>query len=133
MNNLSATGNAGNDAEVRFTSDGTAIASWSIALTSGYGKNEKTTWLRCNMFGKRGETIAQYIKKSSQMGVNGEISLNTYKGKDGAEKTSLECNVQSVTLLGKKDSNGAGSAPQNKGAGNTNPADFDTLADDVPF
>ena len=65
MNNLSATGNAGNDAEVRFTSDGTAIASWSIALTSGYGKNEKTTWLRCNMFGKRGETIAQYIKKGT--------------------------------------------------------------------
>ena len=132
MNNLSATGNAGNDAEVRFTSDGTAIASWSIALASGYGKNEKTTWLRCNMFGKRGETIAQYIKKGSQVGVNGEISLNTYKGKDGAEKTSLECNVQAVTLLGKKDSNGAGSAPQNKGAGNTNPADFDD-DESVPF
>jgi len=127
MNNLSATGNAGNDAEVRFTSDGTAIASWSIALTSGYGKNEKTTWLRCNMFGKRGETIAQYIKKGSQVGVNGEIALNTYKGKDGAEKTSLECNVQAVTLLGKKD---AVSNPTK----NTDATDLSDLESDlIPF
>ena len=128
MNNLSATGNAGNDAEVRFTSDGTAIASWSIALTSGYGKNEKTTWLRCNMFGKRGETIAQYIKKGSQVGVNGEISLNTYKGKDGAEKTSLECNVQAVTLLGKTEP----SAPKEAGKANGHqPQPEDD--DEIPF
>ena len=128
MNNLSATGNAGNDAEVRFTSDGTAIASWSIALTSGYGKNEKTTWLRCNMFGKRGETIAQYIKKGSQVGVNGEISLNTYKGKDGAEKTSLECNVQSVTLLGKKEL----SAPKEAGKANGHQPQPED-GDEIPF
>ena len=128
MNNLSATGNIGSDAEVRFTSDGTAIASWSIALTSGYGKNEKTTWLRCNMFGKRGETIAQYIKKGSQVGVNGEISLNTYKGKDGAEKTSLECNVQAVTLLGKKEL----SAPKEAGKANGHQPQLED-GEDVPF
>ena len=128
MNNLSATGNIGSDAEVRFTSDGTAIASWSIALTSGYGKNEKTTWLRCNMFGKRGETIAQYIKKGSQVGVNGEISLYTYKGKDGAEKTSLECNVQAITLLGKKEP----SAPKEAGKANGHQPQPED-GDEIPF
>lgn len=133
MNNLSATGNIGSDAEVRFTKDGTAVAGFSFALSSGYGDKKKTTWLRCSIIGKRGETLAPMLTKGTQIALNGEISLNEYVAKDGTNKSSVECLVQSVTLLGKKDSNGAGFAPQNKGAGNTNPADFDTLEDDVPF
>jgi single-strand DNA-binding protein len=103
MNNLSATGNIGSDAEVRHTADGTVITSWSVAVSSGYGKNEKTNWVRCSLFGKRGETLAQYLKKGTQVGINGEISLNEYEAKDGSIKTTLELNVSSVTLLGKKD------------------------------
>jgi single-strand DNA-binding protein len=103
MNNLSATGNIGGDAEVRHTADGTIITSWSVAVSSGYGKNEKTNWVRCSLFGKRGETLAQYLKKGTQVGVNGEISLNEFEAKDGSIKTTLELNVSNVTLLGKKD------------------------------
>jgi single-strand DNA-binding protein len=55
------------------------------------------------MFGERGEKIAQYLKKGTQVGVNGEISLNEYVAKDGTNKSSIELNVSSVTLLGKKD------------------------------
>lgn len=103
MNNLSATGNIGSDAEVRHTASGTVVTSWSVAVTSGFGKSEKTNWVRCNMFGERGEKIAQYLKKGTQVGVNGEISLNEYVAKDGTNKSSIELNVSSVTLLGKKD------------------------------
>jgi len=103
MNNLNAVGNIGSDAEVRFTKEGTAIASFSFALSSGYGDKKKTTWLRCSIIGKRGETLAPMLNKGSQVAITGEISLNEYVAKDGSNKSSLECLVNNVTLLGKKD------------------------------
>jgi single-strand DNA-binding protein len=104
MNNLSATGNIGSDAEVRHTASGAVITSWSFALSSGYGDKRKTTWLRCNLFGDRGEKLAPMLLKGTQVAVNGEISLNEYVAKDGTNKSSIELNVSSVTLLGKKES-----------------------------
>jgi single-strand DNA-binding protein len=103
MNNLSATGNIGSDAEVRHTASGAVITSWSFALSSGYGDKRKTTWLRCNLFGDRGEKLAPMLLKGTQVAVNGEISLNEYVAKDGTNKSSIELNVSNVTLLGKKD------------------------------
>lgn len=103
MNNLSATGNIGSDAEVRHTAGGAVITSWSFALSSGYGDKRKTTWLRCNLFGDRGEKLAPMLLKGTQVAVNGEISLNEYVAKDGTNKSSVELNVSNVTLLGKKD------------------------------
>ncbi len=103
MNNLNAVGNIGSDAEVRFTKEGTAIASFSFALSSGYGDKKKTTWLRCSIIGKRGETLAPMLNKGSQVAITGEISLNEYVAKDGTNKSSLECLVSNVTLLSKKD------------------------------
>lgn len=104
MNNLSATGNIGSDAEVRHTPSGAVITSWSFALSSGYGDKRKTTWLRCNLFGDRGEKLAPMLLKGTQVALNGEISLNEYVAKDGTNKSSIELNVSNVTLLGKKDS-----------------------------
>ena len=103
MNNLSAVGNIGSDAEVRHTPSGAVITSWSFALSSGYGDKRKTTWLRCNLFGDRGEKLAPMLLKGTQVALNGEISLNEYVAKDGTNKSSIELNVSNVTLLGKKD------------------------------
>jgi single-strand DNA-binding protein len=127
MNNLNAVGNVGSDAELRFTKEGTAIAGFSFALSSGYGDKKKTTWLRCSILGKRGETLAPMLTKGTQIALNGEISLNEYVAKDGTNKSSVECLVQSVTLLGKKDA-----AP--KPAKNTDATDLSDLDSDlVPF
>ncbi len=127
MNNLSAVGNVGSDAELRFTKDGTAVAGFSFALSSGYGDKKKTTWLRCSIIGKRGETLAPMLTKGTQIALNGEISLNEYVAKDGTNKSSVECLVQSVTLLGKKDA-----APkQTKNTDATDLSDIDS--DLIPF
>ena len=103
MNQLNFVGNIGNDAETRYTADGKAITSWSVALKSGFGKSEKTNWVRCSMFGDRGSKIAIYLTKGTQVAVSGEVSLNEYTNKQGENKASLECNVSNVTLLGKRD------------------------------
>lgn len=134
MNVLSFTGNAGRDAETRFTPAGDAITSFSVALSSGYGDKKVTTWLNCSLFGKRGETLAQYITKGTLLGVVGEFQARPYTTKEGAEKISLDVRVSDVTLLGKKESESVSVQPktarpneQNDGTG------FDGMADDVPF
>lgn len=129
MNNLNAVGNIGSDAEVRFVKEGTAIASFSFALSSGYGDKKKTTWLRCSIIGKRGETLAPMLTKGTQVAITGEISLNEYVAKDGTNKSSLECLVNNVTLLGKKD---AAPKEANKANGYQNQP-LDEMDSDVPF
>ena len=102
MNQLNFVGNVAGDAETRYTADQKAITSWSVALRSGFGKNEKTNWVRCNLFGDRGARLAEFIKKGNQIAISGEVSLNEYTNKAGENKASLECNVSNVTLIGGK-------------------------------
>lgn len=131
MNNLNAVGNiGGKDCEVRFTKDGTAIANFSFALSSGYGDKKKTTWLNCSIIGKRGETLAPMLTKGTQVALTGEISLNEYVAKDGSNKSSVECLVNNVTLLGKKDASAPKEASKANGYQNQ---PLDEMDSDVPF
>lgn len=131
MNVWSFSGNLGKDCESRFTAGGDAIVSFSVAVKSGYGEKALTTWVRCSMFGKRGEAVAPYLTKGQLVGVSGECSLRPWKDKEGNEKQSLEVRVNDLTLLGK--SEGAGSKPAS--AQPDKPASgFDDFDDDTaPF
>lgn len=102
MNLLIATGNLGKDAEQRFTPKGDSIVSFSLPVKSGYGDNAKTSWVRCAMFGKRGESVYPYLKKGTLVGVSGEFSMNDWEDKDGQKRSSPECRVNDITLLGGK-------------------------------
>ena len=125
MNNLNFTGNIGNDAETRFTADGKAVTSWSVAMQSGYGKSEKTNWVRCSMFGDRGEKLSKFLLKGTQVAVSGEASLNEYPNKAGENKASIQCVVSNVTLLGKKDSKPVEKVQTTES--------LETMEDDIPF
>ena len=135
MNLLTFTGNLGGDAEVRYTADQKAITSFSVALKSGFGKSEKTNWVRCSMFGDRGTKLKEYLTKGTQVAVSGELSLNEYVSKQGENKASLECAVSNVTLLGRKEP----SEPrENAKANGYQPekedlSDLTTIEDSIPF
>lgn len=134
MNNLSATVRLAADAELRFTPANDPVCQFSAALTSGYGKNAKTSWLRCTVWGKKAETLAPMLRKGNQIAITGEITLNEYTGKDGIKKSSLECRVNDVTLLGGKD--GATGKPQHETskANEQSNSDFpDDDPDSIPF
>lgn len=131
MNNCTFISNIGRDAEVRYMADGKPVTQWSIAVTSGYGDKQVTTWVNCSLFGERGEKVAQYIKKGSRIGVTGQIQLRGYQ-KDGVEKSSLELRVNDFTLLGNKDAQPA-SESQPKTQGRPNDGGFDDLGDDIPW
>lgn len=135
MNIFNFTGNLGGDAEVRYTPDQKAITSWSVAVTSGFGKSEKTNWVRCTLFGERGVKLSEYLKKGTQVAVSGEASLNEFTNKQGEEKTTLECNVNSLTLLGKKDAtqkDAAAPKEASKANGYQNQP-LDEMDSDIPF
>jgi single-strand DNA-binding protein len=102
MNVWNFTGNIGRDAETRFTPAGDAVTGFSVAVKAGYGDKATTTWVNCNIWGKRGETLAQYLVKGALVGISGECSLREYQDKEGQKKASLDVRVNDVTLLGKK-------------------------------
>lgn len=103
MNVYSFSGNLGRDAEQKFLPDGASIVSFSVAVKSGYGDKEATTWVKANIWGKKGEGVFPYLKKGQLVGVSGELTLREYDKKDGSGKgSSLEVRVNDLTLLGKK-------------------------------
>ena len=137
MNSLNFTGRVGRDADTRFTPSGDAIVGFSVALTSGYGDKVITTWLNCSMSGKRGEAVAQYIKKGTQVGITGEFTARPYTSKDGVEKLSLDVRVNDLTLLSSKNDSVHDSRTDNKNeqrskadTSNANEQDFES---DIPF
>ena len=102
MNVLTFTGNLGKDAEQKYTAKGDSIVSFSVACKAGFGDKESTTWVRCSLFGKRGESVLPYLNKGQLVGISGEFSAREWDDKEGQKRTSIECRVNDVTLLGKK-------------------------------
>ena len=111
MNSWNFTGNLGADAEQRVTPSGEPVVSFSVGVKAGFGDRATTTWARCQMRGKRGESVAPYLKKGQLVGVSGEASLREYDKNDGSKGASLEVRVNDLTLLGKRDTDTQYSAP----------------------
>lgn len=128
MNILIATGNLGNDAEQRYTAGGDSIVNFSLPVKSGFGEKAKTSWVRCSMFGKRGESVLPYLKKGALVGVSGEFGMNEWTNKEGQKQSTPECRVNELTLLGGKKVEGEqGSRPSQK------EPDYSAHDSDVPF
>lgn len=103
MNLLMITGNIGRDVEVRQTGKGTTVASFSMAVQTGWGDNQKTQWYRCSIFGKRAEgKLTEYLLKGQKVLVTGEPSLNIYE-KDGKTNAGIDVFVSEIELLGSKE------------------------------
>jgi single-strand DNA-binding protein len=142
VNKFIFTGNLGKDAEVKVTQSGMSVCSFSVAVKSGYGDKEKTTWANCALFGKRAEgQLPQYLKKGAQVCISGQLTLDEWKGEDGTTQKSLKVNVDDLDLIGGK-SDGQASAPAQRqpqqrvygqpAAGGSGGGVDDGL-DDIPF
>lgn len=92
INTIVVSGNLGKDAVLRFTPNGKHITTFSIPAKSGFGDNEKTSWLQCKMFGPMAEKLTGYLHKGSKVTVVGEFTIEEWT-KDSGEK------VQTPTIL----------------------------------
>ena len=107
LNVFTASGNIGKDCESRVTPAGKTIASFSLPVKSGYGENEKTSWVTCKLFGVKAEKLPQYLTKGTKVTVSGEFVLEQWE-KDGV-KHSMPCVlVNALDFGGSKSDQGGG-------------------------
>jgi len=110
VNKAILVGNLGRDAEMRFTTGGTAVATESIATTDHFTdrdgqKREDTQWHRIVIWGKTAESIQPYLTKGKQIYVEGKIQTREWTDKEGKQVKTTEIRADRVVLLG-----GAGGA-----------------------
>lgn len=94
MKMVCISGNIGKDAVTRTAGD-TTVTGWSVAVEHRQGQDKSTMWFDCNLWGKRGDTLAQYLTKGSKVTVAGDLGQREHDG-----KTYLTIRVDQVTLGG---------------------------------
>ena len=129
MFDATVAGNLGKDAELRTAGSG-QVLSFSVAATTGFGQREQTNWVNCSIWGKRGEALAQYLKKGTPVTVTGEITTREYEG-----KTYIEMNVYNVKLQGRSNDSGGNAPAQQRQQKQPAPAaeQDDNYDESIPF
>lgn len=145
VNKVILVGNLGADPETRFMPNGDPICNLRLATTDSYkdkgsgGRKDVTEWHRIVMFGRLAEIAGQYLKKGSQVYIEGRIQTRKWTDKEGQERYSTEIVANEMKMLGKREGMGA---PQESNDGSdyapTPRKDkpksaFDDLGDDIPF
>ena len=160
INKVIIVGNLGKDPEMRSFPNGDQIANVSIATTDKWKDKttgemkEATEWHRINFNGRLAEIVGQYLKKGSQVYVEGSLRTRKWTDKDGVEKFTTEIRADQMQMLGSRQGMGGGS-PDGDDGGSSNysapraapaarpaaakPAaakaasGFDDMDDDIPF
>lgn len=98
MNSISVCGSLGKDSEIRYLANGDAVCNFSVA--DSMGKDKGTIWWNCSLFGKRAESLSQYLIKGQAVTVVGSVSERKWQDKEGNERKSMDVRVNDVALQG---------------------------------
>jgi len=118
LNKVMLIGNLGSDPEVRSTTGGNRVATFSLATSRSWNdasgaKQEKTEWHRCVVWNSKVSTLAdiveRYVKKGDKLYIEGRIEYRQWQDKDGQTKYSTEINVRELIMLGSGRGSSAGS------------------------
>lgn len=115
LNKVMLIGNLGRDPEVKYTTSGQAVATFTLATTRQWtgkdgSKQEDTQWHNIKAWGRLAEIAQQYLKKGRQVYVEGRIETRSYDDKDGNKKWFTDINASSILMLGRKEE-GTGGTP----------------------
>jgi single-strand DNA-binding protein len=158
VNKVILVGNLGKDPEVRYSPNGGGVANITIATTESWKdktsgeKVEKTEWHRVVFFGRLAEIAGEYLKKGSQVYIEGRLQTRKWQDKEGKDRYTTEIVAGEMQMLGSREGRGAPSefdqssdegrssggsssrAPATAASGggkpSSPPSDFD---DDIPF
>ena len=144
INKVILVGNLGDDPETRYSPSGTAVTKIRVATNETWKdkqtgeQKDRTEWHRVTMFGRLGEIGAEYLRKGSQVYIEGRLQTRKWQGQDGQDRYTTEVIASEMQMLGGRGGGnfsgggdfgggrqGGGSAPPQPG-----PDDFD---DDIPF
>ena len=158
VNKVILVGNLGKDPETRYAPSGDAICNITLATTDSWKdkasgeKKELTEWHRVVFFGKLAEIAGQYLKKGSQVYVEGSLRTRKWQDQNGQERYTTEIRADEMKMLGRREGAGGGdfrggesgaydAPPPNRGSGQSPPAPapaksggaFGDFDDDIPF
>lgn len=105
LNKVMIIGRLTKDAELRYTPQGTAVTTLSIANNKKVKRDnewvQEAYYFDCTMFGKSGENLNKYLKKGKQVAIEGELQQDRWNDKDtGARRSKVKINVNLLQLLG---------------------------------
>lgn len=155
INKVILVGNLGADPETRYTTNGDAICNIRLATTDTWKdkstgeKRETTEWHRVVFYRKLAETANQFLRKGSQIYVEGRIKTRKWQDKDGQDRYTTEIEASEMVMLGGRSNGGNSNSSQGErdggdsrpsrpqgggGGGNAPKPQFDDLGgDDIPF
>ena len=150
VNKVTLIGRLGQDPEIRFTGDGAAVASFSVATNESWKSKdgetqERTEWTKVTVFGSTAEKYVQpYVKKGTLVYIEGSLKTDKWQDKEGNNRYSTEIVANTVQFLGGRDSEGASSGGYRSSGGFDGgrsssaapapaPAPASSDIDDIPF
>jgi len=153
VNKVILVGNLGRDPETKYMPDGAALTNASIATSFQWTdkasgeKKEETEWHRVVFRGRLAEIAGEYLKKGSQVYVEGRLRTRKWQDKEGQDRYTTEISVDSMQMLGSRSGSGEPrgepmdarssepKAPAAAGASGAakKPGKFDDMEDDIPF
>lgn len=135
INKVILVGNVGKDPEMKYTASGKAIANLTVATSESWNdkqtgeKVDKTEWHRIVAFERLAEIIGEYVKKGSQVYIEGKLQTRKWQDKDGNDRYSTEIIASQMQMLGGKPAD-----DKPKAAGFRKPEPQPEFADDeIPF
>lgn len=138
VNKVIIVGNLGNDPEMRYTPSGDAVANITVATTESWKdkasgeKKEATEWHRVTMFKRLAEVAGQYLKKGSQVYIEGKLKTRKWQDKDGNDRYTTEINADDMKMLGSREASGR-KEERKEDAPKSNNRSLADHADDIPF
>ena len=125
-------GNLGKNPETRFMSSGDAVTNITLATTETWKdkngeKQEKTEWHRVTFYRKLAEIAWEYLRKGSQVYIEGKLETRKWTDKNGMERYTTEINASDMKMLGSKQQSSSGQQSASNSSG------FEDMDDDIPF
>ena len=145
VNKVILVGRLGRDPETRYMPNGDAITNFSLATDEQWRdrngeRQTRTEWHNVSLYGKLGEIAGQYLRKGSQVFIEGKIQSRKYTGKDGIERTAYDIIGNEMKMLSNRndgsDSGNNNAAPPTSNAPpqhESTTAPIDDIDDDIPF
>ena len=139
LNKVMLIGNVGKDPEMRYTANGKAVTTFSVACNRVHNspegeRKEETDWFDVVAWDKLAELCSQYLQKGRQAYIEGRLQTRSWEGQDGVKRYKTEIVAQTVLFLGGPGgSGGGGQRPQEQYDDAAAPAGAPVDPDDLPF
>jgi single-strand DNA-binding protein len=115
-------GHLGKDPEIRYSPNGMAVATFSLATTERYKDEDRTEWHRVVAFGRLAEIIGEYLAKGRQVYIEGRIQTRDWEDRDGNKRYTTEIVAQQMQMLGSPSGGSGGRTSGGGGGGGRRPS-----------